>query len=114
MMISKFVNELQTSFKLFFRNEVETDTRFGGGEFSITGYLIPKDSWRIIRERVCFYDIRINFPNSFDPIPMVTYIDFPILGEDASFPSYLTLEEAVVYIKEHLATVKSKVIYDNF
>lgn len=112
MKISEFAKTLEESFSTFFRCKVITEINFGGGEFSIEGFLERSDNWGIKDNKVSLYDIRVIFTNDYTPKPKVICVDSYLLGKCSGQINY-TLEDSIVYIKENLSTVKSKAIYDN-
>ena len=112
MRISEFAKILEESFSTFFGCKIITEINFDRGEFSIEGYIERSENWNIKDQKISLYDIRVIFTNDYDPKPNVIYIDSNLLGEISRKVNY-TLEYSIIYIKEHLATVKSKAIYEN-
>lgn len=112
MKISEFAKSLEEYFKSFFDNEVITRIDYlGAGKFSVEGYLKSTEDWIIDRDKVSLYEIEVSFINEFSPEPVVDFIEIFFLGVTCGVHS--TLEDAIVYIKEKLATIKSKTIYEN-
>ena len=113
MKVSEFSKTLQDFFSDFFGSEAESEVFFGSGEFLVVGYLKPSKDWTAKCEEcgIPLYEIKITFEDDYSPKPVVTYIDLHFLGEDTEVK--YNLNEAIIYIEEKLATVKSKAIYEN-
>lgn len=112
MKISEFAKALEESFNIFFGCKIITEINFGGGEFTVTGFLENNGEFIVKNPRIHLYEVGIVFSNDDTSEPKVVGIDLFLSGEQLSAQDY-TLEKALVYIKENLATVKSKAIYEN-
>lgn len=109
MKISEFTKNLKYFFEEFFGSSVSTSVEFiAGGEFRVRAKLIKQYNW-VIENEPKLFTIWVRIENE---TPMVTSMEFDFTGDEFSLDPK-TLEDALVYIKESLATVKSKAIYDN-
>lgn len=110
MKIKEFAENLEKFFGEFFGGNVVTTTNYASGEFCIIGELTGVRSWQVIPQDsfVGLYDIRVSFDSEE---PIVYRVDLYFIGE--TLPLHCSLEDALIEIKENLATTRSAAINDN-
>lgn len=114
MRLQEFLKELNDFLSTFFGCEVKSDIYFGGkGEFLAEGYIDTSvGNYTVKTDKIYLYNVDVFVTDDSTPKLKTQFIEIPFLRGEVT-DKVMNLKEALVYIKETIATVKSKVIYEN-